>query len=102
MAVVFSCPCGQQYSVDESLVGSARRCKKCGGTMVVPKAGSKTVDDFEIGEDDVRTAVAPGKPPVVMSVAAGKPPAVVSADEASEADADDAAAPSWFQGYVTS
>src|SRR5262249_23459418 len=84
---VFSCACGQQYSVAESLAGKSGRCKKCGATMVIPQPPPVEVAEVEV---------------VVEKEATYAPTDERPKEEDAEpvAEADEADAPRWFQGYV--
>jgi hypothetical protein len=88
MAIVFSCACGQQYTVAESLAGKSGRCKKCGVTMAIPQPTPAAVEERKVV---VREASA---------APAEEGPTEEAAEPASEADEPDT--PQWFEGHVFS
>ena len=88
MAIVFSCACGQKYSVAEALAGKSGRCKKCGATMRIPRVAAEAAGApaFAAEEEPARVAVTVR-------------PAEPAADEAPDPDGPEG--PAWFQGYLS-
>lgn len=87
MAIVFSCACGQKYSVAESLAGKSGRCKKCGATMAIPRVAAEAAEAPEIApeEDPTRVAVTV-RPAEPVAGAAPEPHGPEG--------------PAWFEGYL--
>src|SRR5262245_31971896 len=71
MAIVFSCACGQKFSVGESLAGKSARCKKCGAAVVIPQAAPEEPEEVELVAEEEAAPVPVDEP---KRNAAGKGP----------------------------
>jgi hypothetical protein len=81
MTIDFSCEaCDAPFRVDESLAGKSGKCRRCGHSMTIPRAGSiDTMADQLTGEIGATVAIPNGCPACVCRAQYGRTGANISA-----------------------
>lgn len=102
MAIVFACPCGKQFSVDDSKAGKRGRCSACGQEIVIPVSDPVIIPIEDEPIAVVVDSIEPSPPPLPPSVVSPVSSSTVKTDAALR-DRSSARPPvePWYYGFLT-